>query len=152
MMPQRTIIHRRVDAAKTKRNPAVICQLPSGWVVMADDQVTPGCCQLLPDPVVQYLNSLDNDSRAQFLCDMALVGDAIMEVTDAYSIHYEILGNADLALHANIYPRYMSEPEQFRKLPAWYYYELNKRMPPGFDAERDKELMRKIANSIQSKL
>jgi diadenosine tetraphosphate (Ap4A) HIT family hydrolase len=145
------MIHRRVDAAKANRNPAVVCRVPSGWVVMADEQITPGYCLLLPDPVVQDINSLDREDRVQFLTDMVLVGDALMEVTDAYLINYEIMSNTEPALHAHIFPRYKSEPEQYRKMPAWFQYEIEKKLPPRFDAERDKELMKKIANSLEGK-
>ncbi len=152
MTQPRTMIHRRVDAARAKRNPAVVCRVPSGWVVMGDEQVTPGYCLLLPDPVVQDLNSLDGDKRIQFLSDMVLIGDALMEVTDAFRINYEILGNTEPALHAHIFPRYMSEDEKYLKLPAWFYYEVEKKLPPRFDPARDEELMKKIANSIMGKL
>jgi diadenosine tetraphosphate (Ap4A) HIT family hydrolase len=152
MTQPRTVIHRRVDAAKANRNPAVICQVPSGWLVMADEQITPGYCLLLPDPVVSDINSMDKEDRIQFLSDMVLIGDALMEVTDAYRINYEIMGNTSPALHAHIYPRYKSEPEQYRKKPAWLCYEIEKKLPPRFDPERDSALMKKIANAIQSKL
>jgi diadenosine tetraphosphate (Ap4A) HIT family hydrolase len=146
------MIHRRVEAARAKRNPYVVCQVPSGWVVMGDEQVTPGYCLLLPDPVVPDLNSMHTDARARFLHDMVIIGDALLEVTDAYRIDYEIMGNTEAALHAHIFPRYMSEPEQNRKLPAWFYFERDKKIPPRFDPEKDKALMRKIANAIQSKI
>jgi diadenosine tetraphosphate (Ap4A) HIT family hydrolase len=151
MTQPRTSIHRRVDAAKTNRNPAVVCQVSSGWVVMADEQVTPGYCMLLPDPVVSDINSMDREDRIQFLSDMVLIGDALMEVTDAYRINYDINNNADPALCAHIFPRYKSEPEQYLKMPAWFCYEVEKKLPPKFDAERDSALMKKIANVIQGK-
>lgn len=152
MTQPKTMIHRRVEAARAKRNPYVVCQVPSGWVVMADEQVTPGYCLLLPDPVPTDLNSMQGDARIRFLEDMVIVGDALLEVTEAYRINYEILGNTDPALHAHIFPRYMSEPEKYRNLPAWFYYEIEKKIPPKLDPERDRGLMRKIANAILSKL
>jgi diadenosine tetraphosphate (Ap4A) HIT family hydrolase len=152
MTQPRTQIHRRVDAAKANRNPNVICQVTSGWVVMADEQLTPGYCLLLPDPVVQDINSMDMENRIQFLADMVIIGDALMEVTDACRINYEIMGNSEPALHAHIIPRYANEPDQWRKKPAWLQYEIEKKLAPRFELERDKELMKKIANSIQGKM
>jgi diadenosine tetraphosphate (Ap4A) HIT family hydrolase len=152
MIEAKTIVHRRVELARAKRNPTVVCQVPAGWVVMSDEQYTPGCCLLLPDPVVTDLNSMNADARREFLEDMVLVGDALLEVTDAYRINYEILGNTSPALHAHIVPRYMSEPENLRKKPAFLYYEVEKKFPPRFDPERDAPLMRKLSNAIQSKL
>ena len=89
----------------------------------------------------------------QFLKDMAIIGDALLKVTEAYRIHYEIQGNTEPALHAHIIPRYMSEPEELRKIPVWAYAYERKRMPlTKFDVERDKELMQKIGNAIQRRL
>ena len=81
---------------------------------------------------------------------MALIGDALQELTDSYRINYEIFGNYEPALHAHIFPRYMNEPEQCRQRPVWMYdrQQLNSRP---FDLKRDRELMNQIANFIQSK-
>jgi diadenosine tetraphosphate (Ap4A) HIT family hydrolase len=152
MIHPKNMIERRVEAAQAKRNPAVVCQVPSGWVVMGDEQITPGYCLLLPDPVPPSLNHLDEADRIRFLNDMVIIGDALLEVTAAFRINYEIMGNTEPALHAHVFPRYMTEPEKYRKLPAWFYYEVEKKLPPKFDAERDSALMKKIANSIKSRL
>lgn len=148
----KTMIHERVEAARAGTNPTVITRVPSGWVVMGDVRYLPGYCLLLPDPVVPDLNSLDGEQRMQFLKDMAIIGDALLEITEAYRINYEIQGNTEPALHAHIFPRYMSEPEEQRKVPVWYYYE-RKRMPlTKFDVERDRKLMQEIANAILRRL
>jgi hypothetical protein len=70
-----TIIER-VNEARAGTNPALICQVSSGWVVLCDMQFLRGYCILLPDPVVQSLNNLNRLQRAEYLCDMAMVGDA----------------------------------------------------------------------------
>ena len=140
-------IHERVAAAREGKNPTVICQVPSGWVVMADIQYLPGYCILLADPVVKDLNSLKGKKRSRFLQDMTITGDALLEVTDAYRINYEILGNTEPLLHAHIIPRYMSEPEELRKIPVWSY-DKEKFPLKKFDAERDKKLMQDIAKAI----
>jgi len=116
-----TLIHRRVSAARDGSNPYVISKVESGWAVMGDVQFLQGYCLLLPDPVVPSLNDLSGDSRAAFLRDMALLGDAILEVTGAQRMNYEILGNSEPALHAHIFPRYDSEPPELRTMPAWFY-------------------------------
>ena len=146
-----TLIHHRVQAAHEGKNPTVICKMSSGWAVLGDRQFIPGYALLLPDPVVSNLNELKTQERSQFLQDMTLIGDALLELTDSYRINYEILGNYEPALHAHIFPRYMSEPEQSRQRPVWMYdrEQLNSRP---FDLKRDGERMKQIADFIQSKL
>lgn len=52
---------------------------------------------------------------------MVRIGDAILKRTDSFRINYEILGNSEPELHAHILPRYESEPEERRLMPAWFY-------------------------------
>jgi diadenosine tetraphosphate (Ap4A) HIT family hydrolase len=117
-MPASTI-HSLVDRCRAGQLPAAIAKLPSGWVVMGERQVLPGYCLLLPDPVVPHLNALDTDARAQFLFDMALVGDVLLTITAAARINYAIYGNVDPALHAHIFPRDSAEPESTRTAQPW---------------------------------
>ena len=117
-MPASTI-HTLVDRCRAGQLPAAIAKLPSGWVVMGERQVLPGYCLLLPDPVVPHLNALATDARAQFLFDMALVGDVLLAITAAARINYAIYGNVDPALHAHIFPRDSAEPESTRTAQPW---------------------------------
>lgn len=103
---------------------------------------------LLSDPVVPDLNALDQQKRAEYLLDMTILGDALLQVTGAYRINYEILGNLDPALHAHVIPRYVTEPEEMRKGPA-FLYDKDYRNSIKFDYERDEELMRQIAQAVQ---
>jgi len=116
-----TLIHRRVAAAREGANPTVIARMRSGWAVIGDRQVVHGYCLLLPDPVVSDLNALQPPARSLFLLEMGALGDALLEVTGAARINYEILGNSEPALHAHLFPRYDSEPKEFRSGPVWLY-------------------------------
>lgn len=146
-----TIIHDRVAAAQAGVNPTVICKMPSGWAVLADSQFLPGYAILLADPVVPDLNALDAPGRMRYLLDMTILGDALLEVTNAFRINYETLGNFEPALHTHVLPRYMDEPEALRRGPAWFYSPEARAARP-FDLQRDRELMQKIAASIQKRL
>ena len=115
------LIAERVAMARAGRNPWVITRMPSGWAVIGDVQFLPGYCLLLSDPVVPSLNDLPMAARTQFMQDMTRIGDALLATTDAYRINYEILGNSEPELHAHIFPRYLSEPEEKRRMPAWFY-------------------------------
>ena len=143
-------IPERITKARAGKNPAVICRVPSGWAVLCDVQFLRGYTILLADPVAASLNDLDRTQREQYLGDMALIGDALLEVTGAYRINYGILGNNDPYLHAHIIPRSLTEPEEFRTgLPWSYPLELVNSIL--FNYERDKELMQKIAAAIQKR-
>ena len=144
-------IQAQVAAARAGQEPALVCQVPSGWVVLCQMQFLPGYCILLPDPVVGSLNDLALPERAQCLVDMTRVGDALLAVTGAYRINYAILGNSDPALHAHIVPRYLDEPEPQRTGLPWSYTqeEMHNRM---FDPERDRSLLEKMRFEIQTHL
>lgn len=114
-------ISEAVVKARAGTNDRVICRMDSGWLVIGNVQLLPGYCLLLPDPVVPSLNDLTADARGTYLRDMARVGDALLEVTGAYRINYEILGNTVPELHAHIIPRYTHEPDEQRRGPAWFY-------------------------------
>jgi diadenosine tetraphosphate (Ap4A) HIT family hydrolase len=146
-----SIIPERVASARAGTNPTVICRVPSGWVVLCDAQYLRGYSILLADPVVPTLNDLGQEQRTVYLKDMALIGDALLEVTGASRINYGILGNTDPYLHAHIIPRYQTEPEEFRKgLPWSYPKDVVDRVP--FNFERDRELIQQIAGAIQKRL
>lgn len=116
-----TAIDQQVDAARRGELARVIKRMPSGWAVLGDPQITRGYCLLLPDPVVPHLNALDGAAREQFLRDMAALGDAVLAVTGAERINYEILGNVEPALHAHVIPRHASEDPDLRKKPVWLH-------------------------------
>lgn len=142
-----TMIHERVEAARSGVNPTLICQVASGWVVLCDQQFLRGYSILLSDPVVDSLNALSPQGRSRYLGDMALVGDALLEVTGAYLINYAIMGNSEPALHAHIIPRYLSEPAEMRKSHPWSYPD-GVREAVKFDLVRDRDLMQQIARAI----
>jgi diadenosine tetraphosphate (Ap4A) HIT family hydrolase len=137
----------QVEAARAGCEPALICQVSSGWVVLCRMQYLRGHCILLPDPVVPSLNELSLEQRTSYLCDMCLVGDAILEVTGAHRINYCIMGNSDPVLHTHIVPRYLSEPDEFRLNVPWSYPRetMDSLL---FDFERDRDLMHQLRDAI----
>ena len=141
-----TIIHRRVEDCRAGRDPQAVCRVTSGWVVLGDAQFVRGYCLLLPDPVVADLNELRDDRRVAFLREMSVVGDALLALTDAVRINYEILGNVDPALHAHVIPRYAYEPEALRTRPVWFY---DWAAAPRFDALRDAPLLTGLRGELE---
>ncbi len=116
-----TAIHRMVERAASGDWENVIIRMLSGWAIMGEKQVVPGYCLLLPDPVVGHLNELEGEVRIEFLEDMARLGDAVLAVTGAARINYEMLGNLEPALHAHVFPRYNDEDEALQTKPIWFY-------------------------------
>lgn len=142
------LIEQRVRLAQLGQNPYVICRMLSGWLVIGDVQPLPGYCVFAADPVVESINALDAAERAQYSADVILAGDAILAVTGAYRINYETLGNSEPALHTHITPRYLSEPDEKRRKPAFHSYDWA--TAAKFDPARDGafiQAMREYLNS-----
>jgi diadenosine tetraphosphate (Ap4A) HIT family hydrolase len=114
-----TAIHRLVERCRARDYAPKVARLPSGWLVLGEHQAFAGQCMLLPDPVVSDLNALAGPARAQFLADMALAGDAILECAGALRINYAVFGNMEPALHAHIIPRRSTEPAEQRGTHPW---------------------------------
>ena len=146
-----SMTHPRIEAARAGVDPAIICKISSGWVFLCTLQFLRGYCVLQSDPVVESINSLENTQRSQFLSDMVLIGDAILEVTGAYRINYCIAGNSDPVLHAHIVPRYLTEPDELRKGLPWSHPNVDQDSTR-FDFERDKQLIKELRYAIQKRL
>ena len=140
-----TAIHRQVEAARAGELVRVVARMASGWAVLGDPQITRGYCLLLPDPVVTDLNALSGAARRQFLDDMAALGDAVLAVTGAKRINYEILGNVEPALHAHVIPRHASEDPVLRMKPVWLH-DWTTAKP--FDQSSDATLVEAIRRSV----
>ena len=136
-----TLIHQWVKDCQSGDNPRAIARVKSGWVVLGSSQFLSGYCLILPDPVVSDLNQLSANERKTLLYEMTVVGDALLEITGAVRVNYEILGNLEPALHVHILPRFSDEPEELKTRPVWYY---DWDAAPQFDADRDKTLMGKL--------
>jgi diadenosine tetraphosphate (Ap4A) HIT family hydrolase len=110
-------------------SPLLIARMPSGFAVMADYQYLPGYCLLLAYPLVEQLNDLSEPRRAQYLHDMALLGDAVLAATDCARINYGTFGNQDPFLHSHIWPRFEWENEPQRTAHPWTYSAEYQTMP-----------------------
>lgn len=141
-----TAIHRQVADARAGGLARVVARMASGWAVLGDPQILPGYCLLLPDPVVPHLNSLTGEARRQFLDDMGRLGDAVLAVTGAERINYEMLGNVEAALHAHVIPRYATEPTDLRTKPVWLH---DWAAADAFDIERHRGVMRAIVDALR---
>lgn len=140
-----TVIHEWIAACQAGNNPRAIAKLEGAWVLMGESQFLPGYVLVVPDPVVADLNAMPQADRDRLLHQVGIVGDALLEHTDAVRINYEILGNLQPALHVHLFPRYDNEDEALRTKPVWFY---DWAAAPQFDAERDAEFMARIAHYL----
>jgi len=140
-----TAIHKFVTAARSGQLPNVIARLDSGWAILGERQILRGYCLLLPDPVVPHLNALNGRDRDCFLSDMARLGDALLRVTGAVRMNYEMLGNLEPALHAHVVPRYKDEHPDLASKPIWFY---DWSIAKPFDQVEDSQLLQQIKREL----
>jgi hypothetical protein len=74
-----------------------------------------------------------------------MIDDALLKITDAIRINYQILSNLDPYLHAHICPRYLWEDARLLKGVTAMY---DKSQGPFFDERVCGELMKKIGLAI----
>jgi diadenosine tetraphosphate (Ap4A) HIT family hydrolase len=126
----------RIGSARRGANPMVLAKLRSGWAIIGDTQFLPGYCLLLSDTDgANHLTDLSMSARAEFLTDMALLGDAMIAACTGLDpsfsrINYEILGNKDRYLHAHLFPRYHWEPAELRTHSVARGYPLDRWTSP----------------------
>ena len=81
-----------------------------------------------------------------FLADMARIGQAVQDITDAVRINYAIFGNVEPALHAHVVPRYEDEPADLIKANPWGY---DWNAAPPFEPEADGDLLLAIRARLE---
>lgn len=149
-----TLIHERISLAHTGENPYLVTKVRSGWWVLGDHQFLKGYSVLLADPIVSSINDLDEERRGIFLQDMVSIGDALLHVLKkegVFRVNYDILGNLDPALHAHIFPRFLSESDERRQGPVFRYSREELRSVP-FDAERDNALIEALRTAFNERV
>lgn len=139
--------NERLAQLERGENPAFIARMAGGFAVMGDSQFLPGYCLLLAFPQVEKLNDLAGAERAQFLEDMARLGDAVLKATGCKRINYSIYGNLDPFLHAHVFPRYEDEDPAYATAPPMSIPgEVRAAVP--FDPLAHGELMAKIRANL----
>lgn len=141
----------RIGSAINGINPMVMVEMSGGFATYGDVQFLPGYTVLLPKRNVSSLNDLNLDESNRFLLDMSQIGDALLEVTDATRINYDILGNTDSFLHAHIFPRYQSETPERLKMPVWLYSKDHwTDSKYQYDPQRDDDLRIKLTKYLSN--
>jgi diadenosine tetraphosphate (Ap4A) HIT family hydrolase len=141
-----TAIHTEVERCRAGHCARLVDRLASGWLLLGEQQVLPGYCLLLPDPVVPDLNALQGAARARFLADMSLAGDALLAASGAIRINYAIFGNVEPALHAHLFPRLSTETDAVRTLQP---FALDWNAAPRFSEAQHGDLQRRLAAALK---
>jgi diadenosine tetraphosphate (Ap4A) HIT family hydrolase len=124
----------------------VMARLRSGFAVIGDTQHLPGYSVLLyEDASIDHLTDLEPSRRAEFLLDLARLGEAVenacRELGGLRRMNYEILGNSMPGLHGHVHARYDWEPVDRIGLPVWCYPSAERNAPEhAYDDARHREL------------
>lgn len=139
----------RIGAAVRGENPMVLAKMKSGFAVIGDYQFLPGYCVLLAYPQAGSLNELSIEERKQYLLDMTILGDAVMNVCKPLRINYSTLMNADHYLHTHIEARYDWEPEENKRRPVCLYpREKRFSKEAEYSEEKNGEMKRRIKEEL----
>ena len=139
----------RIGSCERGENPTLMVKMRSGFAVIGDHQFLPGYCLLLGYPQASSLNELSMEARKQYLVDMSLIGDAIIEVCNPLRMNYSTLMNLDHYLHTHIEARYEYEPDELRNRPT-YFYPREQRFGREYEYSEQKygELKQRLTESL----
>ena len=153
MTTTQSAIQKRVERIQSGNDPEWLLSLPSGHAILAKYQppAVRGACMLLPDPVVSSPNDLKEEERGLFFRDLILLGDAILEVTQAERINYLVLCNQVPELHGHCIPRFAQEEKELRLMGPFEAYDFSK--APVADARgADFELHEALRQALERRL
>jgi len=113
------LICDRIKQIKQDINLCFVLELQSGFVVMGDHQFYKGYTLFLCKEHTSELHLLNKKVRKQFLWEMSLVGEAVINTFQPLKLNYELLGNKDSHMHWHLFPRHHKDPDPNR--PIWSY-------------------------------
>lgn len=109
-------ICKRIKLIQKNKNPYLVKELTTGYVVIGDHQFYRGYTLLLCKRHTTELHKLPVKFKKQFLLEMSLVAEAVFKAFSPEKLNYELLGNSDPHLHWHIFPRYKNDPAPERTI------------------------------------
>lgn len=88
----------------------IIAELETAYLTTGDDSGIKGYCCLVCKRHAVELHNLTADEGAALMRDLQRVSSAIMRITHAIKLNYEIHGNTIPHLHVHFFPRYAGDP------------------------------------------
>ena len=112
------MVCERIDQIKAGMNPYFVKELNTGYVVIGDHQRIRGYSLFLCKEHATELHFLEPDFRDAFLCEMAIVAEAVYNAFKPDKLNYELLGSGNGAhMHWHIFPRRKGDTEKAG--PVW---------------------------------
>lgn len=118
------LICDRINMIKEGTNPYFVKELETGYVVIGDNQHFKGYSIFLCKEHKTELFQLDYSKKMKFLEEMSVVAEAVSNAFGADKMNYELLGNGNTHLHWHLFPRRVSDIENYGnkgKGPVWWY-------------------------------
>ncbi|MGN0551063.1 MAG: HIT family protein [Acutalibacteraceae bacterium] len=112
------LICERIELIKNNKNPYVVLELETGYVVLGDHQRFKGYTLFLCKEHVTELHYLEPEYKMKYLEEMSLVAQAVQKAYNAEKMNYELLGNGDTHLHWHLFPRNTGDTPV--KGPVWW--------------------------------
>lgn len=118
------IICDRIKLIKEGKNPYLVKELETGYVVIGDHQHFKGYSLFLCKEHVVELFDLSPEFRSKYLEEMVIVSEAVKNAFGAEKMNYECLGNGDAHLHWHLFPRVPGDIDGYGnngRGPVWCY-------------------------------
>lgn len=98
----------------------VVAESDASWVTMGEDAPMPGyACVVFRRHVVE-LHDLSDAESVAFMCDVRRLSAAVLDVTQAVKLNYEVHGNTLPHLHLHVLPRYVGDPFEGKTIDRRY--------------------------------
>jgi diadenosine tetraphosphate (Ap4A) HIT family hydrolase len=94
----------------------VVCELSASYLTSSTNGPMRGCCCVVLRRHAVELHDLSRQEAADFMHDVQRVGRALLAVTEAVKLNYEIHGNSIPHLHMHLYPRHPGDPFEGRPI------------------------------------
>ena len=99
------LICERIELIKQGKNPHVVKELETGYVVIGDGQYFKGYTLFLAKEHVTELHQMEYETKIKFLEEMSIVQEAVAKAFQAEKMNIELLGNGDAHVHWHLFPR-----------------------------------------------
>lgn len=99
------LICDRVASSRAGKNPYLVAEYETGYLVIGDHQYFYGYSLFLAKAHITDLHLLDRETRTKHLTELGLISEALAKAFPADKYNIELLGNGDAHLHWHLFPR-----------------------------------------------